>query len=189
MGTLSAPFWCLCQKFSLSLLYFNKTLFHKSSERSSLISGPRLNSSPPEAKNPGVFCGSTTTFQGRKELDPVGHICTQTYLITEPQEHRTWKPKDSSALPGRAAPSPKQSSKVLRKNELGLPPTTRYLFSKEIWIAVFHAHLINGLYRYHNFFKLQKYYTSLFFLLKRKQQRESSSSHSPTWPSPREEKL
>ena len=33
------------------------------SERSSLISGPGLNSSPPEAKNPGVFRGSATTFQ------------------------------------------------------------------------------------------------------------------------------
>ena len=28
-GTLSVPFWCLCQKLSLSLLYFNKTLLHK----------------------------------------------------------------------------------------------------------------------------------------------------------------
>ena len=27
-GTLSAPFWCLCQKFSLSPLYFNKTVLH-----------------------------------------------------------------------------------------------------------------------------------------------------------------
>ena len=45
----------LCQKLSLSLLYFNKTLLYKSSEQSSLISGPGLNSSPPEAKNPGVF--------------------------------------------------------------------------------------------------------------------------------------
>ena len=25
-GTLSAPFWCLCQRLSLSPLYFNKTL-------------------------------------------------------------------------------------------------------------------------------------------------------------------
>ena len=53
-GTLSAPFWCLCQKLSLSPLYFNKTLLHKSSERSSLVSGPGLNSSL-GAKNPGVF--------------------------------------------------------------------------------------------------------------------------------------
>ena len=28
-GTISVLFWCLCQKFSLSLLYFNKTLLHK----------------------------------------------------------------------------------------------------------------------------------------------------------------
>ena len=54
-GTLSAPFWCLCQKLSLSPLYFDKTLLHKSSERWSLISGSGLNSSPSEAKNPGVF--------------------------------------------------------------------------------------------------------------------------------------
>ena len=54
-GTLSAPFWCLYQKLSLSPLYFNKTLLHKSSEWSSLVSSPRLNSSPLEVKNPGVF--------------------------------------------------------------------------------------------------------------------------------------
>ena len=56
-----APFWCLCQKLSLSPLYFNKTLLHKSSEWSSLVSGPGLNSSPPEAKNPTSY-RSTTTF-------------------------------------------------------------------------------------------------------------------------------
>ena len=39
----------------LYLLYFNKTLLHKSSERSSHITGPGLNSSPPGAKNPSVF--------------------------------------------------------------------------------------------------------------------------------------
>ena len=53
--TLSGPSWCLCQKLSLSPLYFNKSLLQKSSERSSLISHPGLNSSPLEAKNPGVF--------------------------------------------------------------------------------------------------------------------------------------
>ena len=41
----------MSQAFSIS---FNKTLLHKSSERSSLVSGPRLNSSPSGAKNPGV---------------------------------------------------------------------------------------------------------------------------------------
>ena len=56
-------FWCLYQKLSLSLLYFNKTLLRKSSEPSSLIIGPGLNSSPPETKNSGIFCGSETTFQ------------------------------------------------------------------------------------------------------------------------------
>ena len=50
-------------RMSLSLSYFNKTLLHKSSEQSSLISGPELNSSPLEAKNLGVFHGSATTFQ------------------------------------------------------------------------------------------------------------------------------
>ena len=41
--------------FFLSPLYFNKTLLHKSSEWSSLFSGPGLNSSPLGAKNPGVL--------------------------------------------------------------------------------------------------------------------------------------
>ena len=36
-------------------LYFNKTLLHKSAEQSSLVSGPRLNSSPLGAKNLGVI--------------------------------------------------------------------------------------------------------------------------------------
>ena len=49
---------------SLSPLYFNKTLLHKSSERSSLVSGPRLNSSPPEAKNPTSHRSATTFHLG-----------------------------------------------------------------------------------------------------------------------------
>ena len=61
-GTLSAPFWCLRQTLSLSLLYFNETLLHKNSERSSLVIGPGLNSSPPEAKNPSAFHSSATAF-------------------------------------------------------------------------------------------------------------------------------
>ena len=40
----------------------NRILLHKSSKQSSLVSGPRLNSSP-GAKNPSVFRGSATTFQ------------------------------------------------------------------------------------------------------------------------------
>ena len=54
-GVLFLPPSDVCQKLSLSLLYFNKTQLHKSSEWSSLVSGPGLNSSPPEAKNPNVF--------------------------------------------------------------------------------------------------------------------------------------
>ena len=46
----------------LSLLDFNKPLLHKSSERLSLISGPRVNSSAAEAKNPSIFHCSATTF-------------------------------------------------------------------------------------------------------------------------------
>ena len=49
-----------------SFLYLFYTLiklyYTKSSERSRLISGPRLNYSPLEAKNPGIFHGSATTF-------------------------------------------------------------------------------------------------------------------------------
>ena len=70
-GTLSASFWCLCQKLSLSLIYFNKTLLHKSSEQPSLVTGPRLNSSALEVKNPGAFHGSATIFQ-----EPA-HECSQ----------------------------------------------------------------------------------------------------------------
>ena len=66
-GTLSAPFWCLRQKLCLSLSYFTKMVLYKSSERSSLVTGPRLNPSPPEAKNPSVFHGSATTFQSFPE--------------------------------------------------------------------------------------------------------------------------
>ena len=55
MGVLFLPPSDACQKLSLSPLYFNKTLLHKSSEQSSLTSGPGLNSSPLRAKNPGVM--------------------------------------------------------------------------------------------------------------------------------------
>ena len=54
-GGYSCPLLMPMSELSLSPLYFNKTLLHRSSERSSLVSGPGLNSSPPEAKNPGIF--------------------------------------------------------------------------------------------------------------------------------------
>ena len=62
MKTSSGVLPAICQKLSLSPLYFNKTLLHKSSERSSLVSGPGLNSSPPEAKNPGGFSWVSNNF-------------------------------------------------------------------------------------------------------------------------------
>ena len=51
----------MCVRNFFICLHFNKTLLHKSSQWSSLATGPGLNSSP-EAKKPGVFRGSTTTF-------------------------------------------------------------------------------------------------------------------------------
>ena len=54
--------WCLCQKLSLSLLYFNKTILHKSSEQSSFVTGPRLNSSPLEARIPVSSVVQQQTF-------------------------------------------------------------------------------------------------------------------------------
>ena len=66
-GSSFCPLRCLCQKLSLSPLYFNKTLLHKSSERSSLVSGPGLNSSPLGAKNPGVFTWFNNDLSLRKK--------------------------------------------------------------------------------------------------------------------------
>ena len=88
-GTLSAPFRCLCQKLCLSLLYFNEMVLHKSSERSSLVTGPRLNPSPPEAKNPGVFHGSAT-FQSFPEA------------IWHRTPHQTSERQTSALRPGSA---------------------------------------------------------------------------------------
>ena len=72
---LSAPFWCLSQKLSLSPLYFNKTSLHKSSEQSNLISGPGLNSSPPEPKNPGVFSFSNNLSPATIFVDTERSLC------------------------------------------------------------------------------------------------------------------
>ena len=56
----------MSEAFSISL-YFNKTLLHKSSELSSCVSGPRLNSSPPEAKNPGQDQESWCLFRVQQQ--------------------------------------------------------------------------------------------------------------------------
>ena len=54
-GYTFCPLLMPVSEVSLSPLYLNKTLLHKSSERSSLVSGLELNSSPPGAKNPSIF--------------------------------------------------------------------------------------------------------------------------------------
>ena len=54
-GYVFFPIWCLYQKLSLSLSYFNKTLPNRISGWLSLASGPRLKSYPLEAKNPSVI--------------------------------------------------------------------------------------------------------------------------------------
>ena len=69
-------------KLSLSLSYFNKTLLHKSSEWSSLVTGLGLNSSPQEAKNPSVFHGSATTFHKETQWIEI------TKLISSPGRDR-----------------------------------------------------------------------------------------------------
>ena len=60
-GTLFLPLLMSVPELSLSLSYFNKSLSHKSSERSSLDTVPALNSCPPEAKNPGIIHSSAAT--------------------------------------------------------------------------------------------------------------------------------
>ena len=49
------PFDAYVRSFLYLLYTLIKLYYTKSSERSSLVSGPGLNSSPPGAKNPGVF--------------------------------------------------------------------------------------------------------------------------------------
>ena len=88
MGYSFAPFWCLCQKLSLSPLYFNKTLLHKSSEQSSLICSPGLNSSPPEAKNPASYRSATTFHLGGSSgilQDKMGLIIYVSLLLLTPE--------------------------------------------------------------------------------------------------------
>ena len=94
MGYSFAPFWCLCQKLSLSPLYFNKTLLHKSSERSSLVSVPRLNTSPLEAKNPLSY-RSATTFQVLTVFTKPSTLQQQVIWLKQSHKafavHWTWK--------------------------------------------------------------------------------------------------
>ena len=93
MSTLSAPFWCLCQKLPLSPLYFNKTLLPQISERSSLVSGPGLNLSPAEAKNPGVLLFSNS-LSWTYLLGSIGYTGTVSRLVDtvgEEEDAANWE--------------------------------------------------------------------------------------------------
>ena len=61
-GTLSTHFWCLCQKLSLSPLYFNKTLLHKSSEWFSLSLALDWILLLRRPRTPASLCDSEKTF-------------------------------------------------------------------------------------------------------------------------------
>ena len=54
-GYSFCPLLISTSELSLSPLYFDETLLQKRSERSSLVSDSRLNSSPSEANSPSVF--------------------------------------------------------------------------------------------------------------------------------------
>ena len=55
-GAFSMPFWCLCQKLSLSLfLTWIKLCYTKALEWSSLVPGPEVKSPPSESTSPTLF--------------------------------------------------------------------------------------------------------------------------------------
>ena len=85
-GVLFCPLLMpMSNAFSIS---FNKTLLHKSSERSSLVSGPGLNSSPPEAKNPASHRSATTLHLGGSSgilQDKMGLIIYVSLLLLTPE--------------------------------------------------------------------------------------------------------
>ena len=105
------------------------------SERSSLISGPGLNSSPPEAKNPGIFCGSATTFH----QEP-GSTARLSYHQQSCQPCRTsslcWT-ASANDLTGRGwlRRGPLQGSWCLMHPELesGFPQCSEPQYSPDIW--------------------------------------------------------
>ena len=62
-GALFLSPFDVCVRSFIYLFYtLIKLYYTKSSEQSSLVTGPRLNSSPPEAKNSSIVHGSATTF-------------------------------------------------------------------------------------------------------------------------------
>ena len=77
-GALSAPFWCLCQKLSLSLFYFNKTLLHKRSWVIKQVPGPKAKSSS-EITNPTSFTKSYHYPGFSRETEPIWYRYIDTY--------------------------------------------------------------------------------------------------------------
>ena len=57
----------MSEAFSISFI-LNESLLHRSSEWSSLVSGPGLNSSPPGAKNPGVLVWFNNNLSSGRSL-------------------------------------------------------------------------------------------------------------------------
>ena len=72
------PFWCLCQKLSLSLFHFNKTLLHKSSWVIKLVPGPEAKSSS-EITNPTSFTISYHYPRFSRETEPIWYRYIDVY--------------------------------------------------------------------------------------------------------------
>ena len=80
--SLNSVLGIIKQQSSL-ILYFNKTLLHKSSERSSLVSGPGLNSSPPKAKNSSLSWFSNNLSSSWNSFNRIGkYFGLSTWVIT-----------------------------------------------------------------------------------------------------------
>ena len=129
--------WCLCQKLSLSPLYFNKTLFHKSSARSSLISGPGLNSSPLEAKNPEVFASFSNSLSTSWQVDGETVETVADFIWGAPKSLQmviaAMKLKDAYSLEGKLWPT---LDSILKNRDTTLLTTSQsYGFSSShVWM-------------------------------------------------------
>ena len=84
----------------LSLSYINNTLLHKRSELSGLITGPELNSSPLEAKNPAIFHGQQTFTLGHRSLTQASATWPRGPNIShDPCFRKVWlRPESTDAL-------------------------------------------------------------------------------------------
>ena len=105
-------------------------MLHKSSEQSSLITGPRLNFSSPEAKNPGVFHSSATAFHDTGDI-------RDTALIT-----------GSGRSPGEGHSNPFQYSCLENPTDRGAWQATIHRTTKsQTWLKRLSMHTQSGLRR------------------------------------------